>query len=108
MTPTVWTGGRTGLGAQRFETPEAAWEAAWKEGRRLVKLYQADMQVASLPLLLLQADGLHTAYRISFAAIEIMNGRASALCKASTHTGCKFHFTRVLIGREGPIGSLAI
>ena len=41
-------GQHTGIGAQRFETPEAAWEASWKEGQRLVKLYQADLQVLVL------------------------------------------------------------
>ena len=29
----------------RFETPEAAWEASWKEGQRLVKLYKTELQV---------------------------------------------------------------
>ncbi|CAL5228881.1 g12095 [Coccomyxa viridis] len=38
-------GSRHGLAGQRFETPEAAWDASWKEGQRLVKLYQAELQV---------------------------------------------------------------
>ena len=41
----IAAGSRHGLAGQRFETPEAAWDASWKEGQRLVKLYQAELQV---------------------------------------------------------------
>ena len=40
-------GSHYGLAGQRFETPEAAWDASWKEGQRLVKLYQTELQVRS-------------------------------------------------------------
>ena len=43
----IAAGSRHGLAGQRFETPEAAWDASWKEGQRLVKLYQAELQVGS-------------------------------------------------------------
>ncbi|BDA45560.1 probable protein lin-9 homolog at C-terminar half [Coccomyxa sp. Obi] len=36
-------GGQPGVAQQKYATPEAAWEAAWKEGRRLVQKYQAEL-----------------------------------------------------------------
>lgn len=32
------------MAQQKYATPEAAWAAAWKEGRRLVQKYQAELK----------------------------------------------------------------
>lgn len=37
------TGGQPGVAQQKYATPEAAWAAAWKEGRRLVQKYKAEL-----------------------------------------------------------------
>ncbi|EIE20316.1 hypothetical protein COCSUDRAFT_67577 [Coccomyxa subellipsoidea C-169] len=36
-------GGQGGVAQQRYSNAEAAWQAAWKEGRRLVQIYQAEL-----------------------------------------------------------------
>ena len=77
-----YAGGRQGLAGQRFETPEAAWDASWKEGQRLVKLYQAELQVILLyPAPTHQADialcriieGVST----SIEALKVWQGRVA-------------------------------
>ncbi|KAK9904239.1 hypothetical protein WJX75_007439 [Coccomyxa subellipsoidea] len=37
-------GGQAGVAQQRYPNAEAAWQAAWKEGRRLVQVYQAELK----------------------------------------------------------------
>lgn len=46
-----YTGLQQGIPQQSYPSPEAAWQAAWMEGRRLVQKYQAELTQAC-PLLL--------------------------------------------------------
>lgn len=39
-----FSGGQAGVAQQRYPNAEAAWQAAWKEGRRLVQVYQAELK----------------------------------------------------------------
>lgn len=36
-----------GIVVQKYPTAEAAWQAAWKEGKRLVQMYQAELTQGS-------------------------------------------------------------